>query len=126
MAAKPLNITIIQVHATTSDYNDEAIEAFYEDLRNTINNSNKKDFFIVQGDWNAKVGPDAYSQWAGTVGRCSLGETNDRGYRLGFSEKPCPVQTGKWGGKPCPVLKEGHRGSWQYLKLLLQTALTLN
>ena len=37
---------------------------------------------IVQGDWNAKVGPDAYRSWAGTVGRFGLGETNDRGNRL--------------------------------------------
>ncbi|KAI8512774.1 hypothetical protein Bbelb_094130 [Branchiostoma belcheri] len=82
MAAKPLNITIIQVYAPTSEHDDETIETFYEELRNTINNSNKKDFLIVQGDWNAKVGPDAYEQWAGTVGRCGIGETNDRGYRL--------------------------------------------
>ena len=34
------------------------------------------------GDWNAKVGEDAYDQWPGTVGRFGLGETNDRGLRL--------------------------------------------
>ena len=36
----------------------------------------------MQGDWNAKIGPDAYEQWAGTVGRFGIGETNDRGLRL--------------------------------------------
>ena len=42
---------------------------------------------VVQGDWNAKVGPDAYPHWAGTVGRFCIGETNDRGWRLLELEK---------------------------------------
>ena len=37
---------------------------------------------MVQGDWNAKVGPDAYQHRAGTVGKFGIGETNDRGWRL--------------------------------------------
>ena len=36
----------------------------------------------MQGDFNAKIGPDAYKKWADTVGRYGLGETNDRGLRL--------------------------------------------
>ena len=28
----------------------------------------KKDFLVVQGDWNAKVGLDAQHNWAGMVG----------------------------------------------------------
>ena len=36
----------------------------------------------MQEDWNAKVGLDAYQQWAGTVGRFCIGKTNDRGLRL--------------------------------------------
>ena len=42
----------------------------------------KKDILIVQGDWNAKVGPDTYENWAGTVGRFGISENNDRGLRL--------------------------------------------
>ena len=37
---------------------------------------------VVQGDWNAKVDPDAYQHWAGTVGRFGIGETDDRRWRL--------------------------------------------
>ena len=73
---------IIQVYAPTSDHEDEEIEEFYELLDTTIAKVPKKDILIVQGDWNAKVGPDAYQNWAGTAGRFGLGETNDRGLRL--------------------------------------------
>ena len=38
--------------------------------------------FFIQGDQNAKTGPDAYEQWPGTVGRFGVGETNERGERL--------------------------------------------
>ena len=38
--------------------------------------------YIVQGDWNAKVVPDAYQDFAATVGTFGIGETNDRGWRL--------------------------------------------
>lgn len=82
MSAKPQNITIIQVYAPTSDYEDEVVEEFYEKLEDTIKKIPKKDILVIQGDWNAKVGPDAYNQWAGTVGRFGAGETNDRGLRL--------------------------------------------
>ena len=82
ISAKPHNMTIIQVYAPTSDHEDEEIEEFYELLDTTIAKVPKKDILIVQGDWNAKVGPDAYQNWAGTAGRFGLGETNDRGLRL--------------------------------------------
>merc|ERR1712002_109576 len=82
IAAKPHNMTIIQVYAPTTDYDEEEVEQFYEELERTIAKAPKKDLLVVQGDWNAKVGPDAYQQWAGTVGRYGVGETNDRGLRL--------------------------------------------
>ena len=82
IAAAPLNITIIQVYAPTSDYDDEEIEGFYEDLDKTIKEAPKKDIIVVMGDWNAKVGEDAHEHWAGIVGRFGCGETNDRGLRL--------------------------------------------
>ena len=37
---------------------------------------------VIQGDWKAKVGPDADEQWTRTVGRFGAGETNERGERL--------------------------------------------
>ena len=80
VSAKPHNMTIIQVYAPTSDHDDEEVEQFYEQLEET--KIPKKDILVVQGDWNAKVGPDAYENWAGTVGHFGLGTTNDRGLRL--------------------------------------------
>ena len=81
-SAKPHNMTLIQAYAPTSDYEDDEVEAFYEQLAQTIAKVPKKDILIVQGDWNAKVGKDAYKDWSGTVGRFGIGETNDRGLRL--------------------------------------------
>ena len=62
ISARPYNITVIQVHAPTSDY-----EQFYQQLDGNITKTPKKDILVVQGDWNAKVGPDTYQHRAGTV-----------------------------------------------------------
>lgn len=82
ISAKPHNITAIQVYAPTTDHDDDEVEAFYDQLDNIIAKVPKKDILIVMGDWNAKIGPDAYQHWAGTVGKFGHGETNDRGFRL--------------------------------------------
>ena len=66
IAAQPHNITIIQVYAPTTDYDDVAIEEFYESIEMAIKKTPKKDIMMIQGDWNAKVGPDAFHDWAGT------------------------------------------------------------
>ena len=60
VSAKPHNMTIIQVYAPTTDHNDEEVKKFYELLESTIMEVPKKDILIIQGDWNAKLGPDAY------------------------------------------------------------------
>ena len=80
VSAKP-HMTIIQVYAPTTDHDDEEVKMFYELLESTITEV-PKDILIVQGDWNAKVGPDAYENWGGTVGRFGISETNDGGLRL--------------------------------------------
>jgi len=107
VSAKPKNITIIQIYAPSSDHADEEVEEFYEDLEETIMKIPKKDIIIIQGDFNAKVGPDSYNQWAGTVGEFGTGETNDRGLRLlEFActpDLPLPVPsipTSSQGGQP--------------------------
>ena len=61
--ASPFNITIIQAYAPTSDYDDTDIEAFYEQLKEVLDETPRKDIPIVQGDWNAKVGEDARKDW---------------------------------------------------------------
>ena len=82
VSAKQHYMTIIQVYAPTTDHNGEEVEKFYELLEATIIDVPKKDILIIQGDSNAKVGPDAYDNWAGKVGRFGIGETKDRGLRL--------------------------------------------
>ena len=79
---KPINMTIVQVYAPTNDCRDELVEKFYDDLEKLLKNVPRKDVLIVQGDWNAKIGADAFANWKGTIGRFGLGETNDRGLKL--------------------------------------------
>ena len=54
VAAKPKNITIVQVYAPTFTHTDEEIEEFYEQLEEAMKKTPKKDLIVVQGDWNAK------------------------------------------------------------------------
>ena len=51
---KPLDITVIQVYAPTS--NTEEAERFYEDLQDLLELTPKKDVLFIIGAWNAKVG----------------------------------------------------------------------
>ena len=53
---KPLNITIIQVYAPTSNTEEAEVEQFYEDLQDLLELTPKKDVLFIIGDWNAKVG----------------------------------------------------------------------
>ena len=59
LRAVPFNITIVQAHAPTSDYDDNEIEYFYDQLLNVIDQTPKKDILVVHRDWNANVGRDA-------------------------------------------------------------------
>ena len=49
LRAVPFNITIVQAYAQTSDYNDNEIEQFYDQLLNVIDQTPKKDILVVQG-----------------------------------------------------------------------------
>ena len=55
----PFSSTIVQVYVPTSDYDDNEIEEFYDQLQNVIDQTPKEDILLLQGDWNAKVGKDA-------------------------------------------------------------------
>ena len=79
MKASPINITIIQIYAPTSTYNDEEIKQFYETFDNTIQESHKKDILIVQGDFNAKIGSDANEEWAECAGLFGIRVRNNTG-----------------------------------------------
>ena len=58
ISARPRNITIIQVYAPTSDHEDEEVEQFCGQLHGITAKTPEKDILVVQGVWNAKVGPD--------------------------------------------------------------------
>ena len=60
LSCMPQNITIVQVYAPTSNATEEKSEDFYNELETVLTNIPKKDILIVQGDWNAKIAPDAY------------------------------------------------------------------
>ena len=69
LRASVFKITIIQVYAPTSDYDDDAVKDFHDRLQEILDQSRKKDILVVLGDWNAKVGEDVLKNWKGTCGR---------------------------------------------------------
>ena len=78
--ASPFNITIIQAYAPTSDYDDDdAVEHFYDQLQEILDQSPKKDILVVLSNWSTKVGEDAFKNRKGTWGRYCNPETNERG-----------------------------------------------
>ena len=69
---KPFNITVIQVCAVDAD---EA-EQFYEDLRDLLELTPKKDVLLIIGDWNAK---EESQETPGVIGKFGLGVQNEAG-----------------------------------------------
>ena len=67
---KPFNITVIQVHALTSNAEEAKVEQFYEDLQDLLELTPKKDVLFIIGDWNAKVGSQ---ETPGVTGKFGLG-----------------------------------------------------
>ena len=51
---KPINITVIQVCAPTSNAEEAEVEQFYEDLQALLELTPKKDVLFIIGDYNAK------------------------------------------------------------------------
>ena len=76
---KPFNITVIQVYSPTSNTEEAEVEWFYEDLRDFLELTPKKDVLFFIGDWNAKVGSQ---ETPGVTGKFSLGVWNEAGQRL--------------------------------------------
>ena len=91
---KPVNITVIQVYAPTSN---AEVERFYEDLQDLLELTPQKDVLFIIGDWNAKVGSQ---KTPGVTGKFGLGIRNEAGQRLiefcqenalGHSKHPLPT-----------------------------------
>ena len=76
---KPFNIMVIQVYAPTSNAEESEVELFYEDLKDLLELTYKKDVLFIIGDWNAKVGSQ---ETPGVTGKFGLGVQNEAGKRL--------------------------------------------
>ena len=76
---KPFNIIVIQVYAPTSNAEEAEVERFYEDLRDLLELTLKKDVLFIIGDWNEKVGSQ---ETPGVTGKFGLGVQNEAGKRL--------------------------------------------
>ena len=70
------------IYNSTSDYDDNEIELFYDQLQNVIDQTPKKDILVVQEAWNAKLGTDACGNWQGICGPFCNDDTNQRGLRF--------------------------------------------
>ena len=53
LRAAPFHITIIQFYPPTSGHDDSKVDHFHQQLQETIDQTQKKDILVVQGDWNA-------------------------------------------------------------------------
>ena len=54
LRASPFNITIIQVYAPTSSYDDSETDEYYRELHSLVDQIPKQDILVVQGHWNAR------------------------------------------------------------------------
>ena len=79
LQGKPLNITVIQVYAPTSNAEEAELERFYEDLQDLLELTHKKDVLFIIGDWTAKVGSQETPRVTVKFG---LGVQNEAGQRL--------------------------------------------
>ena len=96
---KPFNITVIQVHAPTSNAEEAEVERFYEDLQELLELTPKKDVLFIIRDWNAKVGSQ---ETPGVTGKFGLGMRNEAGMNkilprncTGHSKRPLPTTQDK-------------------------------
>ena len=68
---KPFNITVIQVYAQPTTNAEKAeVEWFYEDLKDLLELTSKKEVLFITGAWNAKVGSQ---EIPGVTGKFGLG-----------------------------------------------------
>ena len=76
---KPLNITVIQAYAPTSNAEEAEIECFYEGLQDLLELKPPKDVLFIIRDWNEKVGSQ---ETPGVTGKFGLGIWNKAVQRL--------------------------------------------
>lgn len=105
---KKIKLNIVQCYAPTNDGEEEDKDQFYSRLQKTIESYPDKDFTILMGDFNAKVGQDNtwYEQVMGTH---ALGEVNENGERFA---NLCALNNLVIGGSIFPH-KRIHKNTWR-------------
>ena len=73
---KPFNITAIQVYAPISNAEEAEVEWLYEDSRDFLELTPKKDLLFIIGDWNATLGSQ---EIPGVTGKFGLGVQYEQG-----------------------------------------------
>ena len=73
---KPINITVIQVYALTSNAEEAKVEWFYEDLQDILKLIPKKYVLYIIGDCNSNVGTQ---ETPGVTGKFGLAVQNEAG-----------------------------------------------
>ena len=58
---KPVNITVFQVYATTTDAEEAEVEWLHKDLQDLLKLTPRKDILVITGNWNAQVGSQEIS-----------------------------------------------------------------
>ena len=81
---KPFNIMVIQVYAPITDAKEAEADQFYEDLKDFLELTPKRDVLVIIGNWNAKVGSQ---ETPDVTGKFGLGIWNEAGQRLIFAKR---------------------------------------
>ena len=76
---KPVNITLSQVYAPTTNAKEAKVEWFYENLQDLLGLIPKEDVLFIIEEWNAKVGSQ---EIPGIAGKFGLGVRNKARQRL--------------------------------------------
>ena len=79
LQGKLFNITVIQTYAPNSNAEEAEVEWFYEDLKDLLELTRKKDILFIIQDWNAKVGSQ---EIPGVANKFGLRVQNEAGQRL--------------------------------------------
>ena len=86
---KAFSITVIQVYAPTSNAEETEVEWFYEDLKDLLELTPKRDVLFITGEWNAKEGSQ---EIPGITGKFGPGVQNEARQRLtDFCQENAPV-----------------------------------
>ena len=94
---KPINTTVIQISALTSNAEEVEVARLYEDLQDLLELTPKKDVLFIIRDWNAKVGSQ---EILGVTGKFGLGVQNEAGRSLiGFCQENTMVIVSVWPSK---------------------------